>query len=269
MALGVGLPVAGGIGYAIGARSVAPPAPPAIVREAVACPRPEDRPFVLIAFGQSNAANYGGAGEPGALTTAPKAVALDWKTGRCYRAADPLPGADGTGASPWVRLAAMLDRPVLIVAFAVGGTRIAEWTGEAPERHPARADVPGRITAAGRALDALGLRASAVLFQQGESDRETPGPAYAASLRRLAGQVEAAFGVPLIVAKSTLCQRPEIEAVRQAIDATAATDPRVIAGPDMDRIASHALDRSDRCHLSVAGLNKASAAWAAKIKEGR
>lgn len=273
LALGVGLPVAGGIGYALGARSVAPPAPPVITREAVACPSPADRPFVLVAFGQSNAASYGGIEshaplrfEPGAHAHAANAVALDWQSGRCFRAADPLPGTDGHGASPWVRLAAGIDRPVLVVAFAKGGTTIADWAGGAPPRHPALADVPGRIEAAGRALARLGLAADRVIMMQGESDPHTSATAYEAALSRVAAKVEAAFGRPLVVAKSTLCQRPEIAAVRAAIDAAAARDPRVIAGPDFDRIASHALDRTDRCHLSVAGIEKAAAAWAGMMR---
>lgn len=244
--------------------ALAPPEP-------VACPTASEGLKVVVAFGQSNAANYGGAGPTDAdwgkdhYRPQKDVRVLDWQTGQCFRANDPLPGADGRAASLWGRFGdAVIARSgagqVLIVAFGVGATTLADWTEGKTERRTGEI-LAERLPKVASALGKAGYKADMIAFQQGESDRETSYADYRGRLETLAGRVEQHFGKPLTVAISTLCQGPASPDVTRAIRDVAATHRATRLGPDLDKDVAHALDRMDRCHLSRVGLEKAARLW--------
>ena len=90
-----------------------------------ACPPPHER-MVLVTAGQSNAS----------MTGQSRYSASDhvfvYHNGQCFRAYDPLIGADGDDGSPWGRLADMLVSSgryenVVIIALARSSSTIEEW----------------------------------------------------------------------------------------------------------------------------------------------
>lgn len=142
------------------------------------------RTFVAVTIGQSLMANYVG-GEP--QRGGSDILQVNVYDGALYVAEDPLLGVDTFLPEPArgnfaIRLGRRLlatgrhDR-VIIVPIAVGGSHVAQWAAGGLF-HP-------RIAAAGHALRALGLEATAVLWQQGATDNslDTSAAAYAASLR--------------------------------------------------------------------------------------
>lgn len=211
-------------------------------------------PVVLLVLGQSNAANHGAAE---ARSAAPLHVVSG---GRCYRRADPLPGATGQGASLWPRVAAALDgrlrgRPLVFSIVAVDSTTIADWNTSGPLRSLLEQQLQG--------LSRAGFKADLVLWQQGEADARagTSSDAYRAGLSELHGQLRA-FGVtaPMVLALSTYCPRSDGGAVRQALRDYAHSAADVLPGPDTD-VLQGAM-RSGGCHFSAAGLDAAARLWA-------
>ncbi len=248
-------------------RPVHVPAP-----EPVACPPASAGLKTIVAFGQSNAANYGGAGPSdadwGQDHYRPRADVrvLDWRSGQCFRAKDPLQGADGRAASLWGRfgdelIARRQGEQIMIVAFGVGATTIADWTDGKVERRTGET-LAERLPKVAAAMKQAGYRADFVAFQQGESDRATGYSDYRQRLDLLGERVVQHFGQPLTAAISTLCQGPANPEVARAIREAAAAGSTIRVGPDLDVALAHALDRMDRCHLSRIGLEKAGRLWA-------
>ncbi len=92
---------------------------------AAPCP-PADERMVLVTAGQSNASATGQS----RYDASDHVFAYD--NGQCFRAYDPLIGADGDDGSVWGRLADMLVssgryRNVVIIALARSGTTIEQW----------------------------------------------------------------------------------------------------------------------------------------------
>lgn len=220
------------------------------------------RPLVLLALGQSNAANHGETG------TAPSPVRLA-HDGRCLWATDPLPGGTGDGGSIWARLpprlAAQLpdpwrQRPVVLAVLAVDATLLRDWV---------RADSPlrARVLHMARTLVASGLVPHLVLWQQGEADARdnTPPAQVAAELDAFAGLLaEAGITAPWMLAQSTVCRSPPHAGVRDAVQRQARDGLRFVSGPDTDQLAGPAM-RRDGCHFSAAGLDAATDLWAAAL----
>jgi len=216
------------------------------------------RPLVLLALGQSNAGNHGA---PSARAAAPVTLIAE---GKCLTAADPLPGATGTGGSIWQRLPALLSapldaRPVVLSVLAVDATSIADWT-------EAQSPLRERLAAQVAAMHRLGLAPALVLWQQGEADARdgTSEADYAAGLGRLAAALsEAGTNAPIVLARSTICQSAPNSAIRNAIEASVANDRRFRLGPDTDTLSSDAFRTG--CHLTADGLDSAAKMWAATI----
>lgn len=217
------------------------------------------RPLVLLALGQSNAANHG---PPPAVGHEPIPLIID---GQCVQATDPLPGGSGRGGSIWQRLPAALRQPggspaVVVSVLAVDATSIDEWTR-------ANSALRQRLVERIASLRALHLAPDAILWQQGEADVRagTSASDYGERLDRLAAIVhDAGSRAPIFVARSTLCRSPPDPAIRAAIVTKAAADPRFRLGPDTDTLAGPAF-RHDGCHLSDAGLDGAARLWAATL----
>jgi hypothetical protein len=233
--------------------SLAPLAPQDIAR------LPATRRLVLVATGQSNAANYG---EP---RGAAGAGVYAFAGGRLFQAVDPLPGADGTGGSIWTRLGARLmatgryDALVLAVV-ARGSTSARDWS-------------PGgqwhsELIATLRELAAAGLPADFILWQQGETEGWSPqadGREYLATLRSLiAACHEAAPRAFLLVAQATYGSHAPSNAQIRFAQAEAATLPGTAAGPDLDTL--DVAYRRDGIHFNGRGLEAAADLWLAALQ---
>jgi Carbohydrate esterase, sialic acid-specific acetylesterase len=218
-------------------------------------------PIVILALGQSNAANHGARA---ADTDVPIALIAD---GKCIMAVDPLPGGTGVGGSIWYRLPRHLSqliqprhRPVVISVLGVDATAIDEWTNEAS---PIRAQLIRQL----QSMRSVELAPQLVLWQQGESDAKngTTESAYADELDKLAGILDqAGVNAPIVAALSTVCRSDPNDAIRHAIETKAASNPRFKLGPDTD-YDIHAGLRSNKCHFSTEGLDRAAQLWAATI----
>ena len=217
------------------------------------------RPLVLLALGQSNAANHGdlknSAAEPVILIS----------EGKCILAADPLPGGTGEGGSIWQRLPALLrpllkdPRPVVLSVLAVEATTIDDWT---TPQSPLRKRLATHV----ESMNKLGLTPNLILWQQGEADalRGTSSSEYSAGLARLATVLkEAMTDAPILLARSTLCRSSQNVAVRKAIEETVANSRRLRLGPDTDTLSGKLLRNG--CHLTNEGLDGAARMWATSI----
>lgn len=217
-------------------------------------------PLVLLALGQSNAANHG------ALSARPVDPVTLIADGKCIQATDPLPGGTGTGGSIWQHLPNLLakeipGRPIVFSVLAVDTTSIDHWTNG---RSPLRSRLESQIAS----MRQLHLMPNLVLWQQGELDARigTSQEEYAKGLHRLS-QLLAESGVdaPIIVARSTICRTAPSAAIRSAVEATTTGDPRFRLGPDTDVLSGEVF--RDGCHLTVDGLDSAARMWAKIISD--
>src|SRR4029079_8029979 len=69
-------------------------------KKAVACPQQTDRTAVLLLMGQSNAGNHAGQ----RFRSEHGDALINFFDGRCYVAASPLLGSDGTSGEYWTQL---------------------------------------------------------------------------------------------------------------------------------------------------------------------
>jgi hypothetical protein len=173
--------------------------------------------MVAVAFGQSNAANWG---ETPRTATGP---VYNFYDGKLYLAEDPLLGAAGTGGSVWTRLGDEIVArgwydAVVFVPLGQASAEIARW---APD-----GDLHDRITRSLDQLDEIGLPVTHLLWHQGEDDagRKTTKAAYKAAFLEMLASIRAeGVTAPIYVSIATLCQAlrsdPEIqEAQAELVD---------------------------------------------------
>ncbi|ARS28676.1 sialate O-acetylesterase [Sphingomonas sp. KC8] len=210
---------------------------------------------VVVLFGQSLAANsgafvYPAAGRGGGLTST-----YIFHGGHCYPLGDPMPGATGKGGSVGPPLALLastaLDRPVVMIAGAVSGSSILQWT---PADSPFARALLDRLAQARRA----GLAPSVYIWMQGEADTGSNMTAtrYADELRALHSRFPPA---PWIVTANSICtyrpvRSPMLDRARASF---AAITPDVHLDVDMDSLGM-SYRQADRCHLNAAGQQEAA-----------
>ena len=218
---------------------------------------PDERTLVLLAIGQSNAANsVAERFYPDARVSN-----FDPSSGICYQALDPLIGASGTDGSVWSRLGHLLvtensyDQVLLIVA-AAGGTSVADWASSGA-RGPTL-----RYTLA--EIQRQKIQVTHIAWQQGESDSklQTPRSEYEARLHEVIRVVrEAGVSAPFFVARASRCgTSPPAPAIRNAQNAVAETVEGAWHGPDTDQITGPQ-SRPDGCHLSAEGATQFARLW--------
>lgn len=220
-----------------------------------------ERPFVILALGQSNAGNHGAP-----IGRSPEPVTLIAE-GKCIKATAPLPGATGMDDSIWPRLPALLSsltssRRIVFSVLAVEATSIDDWTNQ-------RSPLKNRLSAHVASMRRLDLAPNLVLWQQGEADAlvGTRQESYSAGLYRLAAILnEAGTTAPIVLAHSTICRTTPNIAIRNAIEAAVANDHRFRLGPDTDTLSSD--NYRNGCHLTADGLDSAAKMWSSSIKAG-
>lgn len=193
-------------------------------------------PLVVVAAGQSNMT---GAGRGGDMTLSGHVVAWDWVSDRLIAADYAAPPANGPGVRtgntlfnnlyfPFAeRMAEEMDRPVLVIARPVSGSRIDSWLETGTGQNWAALDTEVRL-----ALSAYGLKAvDAFLWLQGESDYPVPPAQFRALLEQFIGQVRGQDWAPddlpfLIGELSRIGVNFAQNAALQAME-MAGTDPRL------------------------------------------
>lgn len=214
----------------------------------VECP-PQRRTMVALVVGQSNTANFAES-----RTKAGPRVSVFYQ-GRCYEAADPLPGATGVRGSPWPHFAekvlqAGLYERVLLVPASVGSTTMASWAPGGVNHD--------RIEVRRSKLAERGLRITHSLVGQGEWEASAKADpvAYLQSATSLLSSLPGT----VFFATTGLCESTPNAAIRAAQEA-ARRSSGALPGPDMDLIT----DRINGCHLGAKGQRAAAEAWAAAI----
>ena len=220
---------------------------------------PPQRVMIAIAFGQSNAANFGDVlhkGGPGVY---------NFHQGKLYEAQDPLLGADGNGGSVWPLLGDKLIATkrydaVVFVSLGVGATEIAKWSSEG-ELFP-------KVQKAIGDLRKHGLAPTHLLWHQGETDGrlKTSTKLYKVEfLDMLAGIRKMGVTAPIYVCRASRRKgQMPIASIRQAQLELVNHAQDIYAGPDTDMLGPEY--RPDGYHLSDKGQQKFAELWLEKLK---
>jgi hypothetical protein len=214
---------------------------------------------IYITCGQSNSANHGA---PAGTVTDDRVSAWNYSGGAWTKAADPMPGASGSGGSVWPRLGDLLaareNVPIAFACLGQGSTTVEQWT-------PGNTHYP-KVKTAVQAFPVNGFRA--VLWHQGESDSlaSTTPANYQSRMQSIVSQsrTDAGWMVPWYLAEvgfhpgSTLIQEePVVAGQRRVIHA----DAQVFPGPVTDDFHLEG-KLSDSVHFNAAGLADHAAQWA-------
>ncbi len=213
------------------------------------------RTLVLFAFGQSNSANHGDY-----LHQAFDGIYnLNPFDGLCYQAQDPLLGATGEQGSVWMPLAQKLitqgkaDK-VLIVPFGVGGSSIARWTPSG--------DLSGRITRSIKALEKNNIKATHIVWHQGETDagNGTTTNEYIERFSQVKDQLKPlGVNIPIYVATATRCGGEPNKSISNAQQQLPLVYSNVYSGANSDLLGSDL--RFDKCHFNQQGLTEHANLW--------
>lgn len=210
--------------------------------------------FIALTFGQSNAANSVQGRH------AARDGVLWFYSGHCYAAADPLPGATGTGGSVWSRLGdRLLDsgryRRVLFAGIAENGSDLDRWMPGG--------DLHARLLDALAALRAAGLEPTHLLWHQGEQDMrlDTAPARYRDGFRALVDALRAqGISAPVFVARASYCSGKDSPRLRAAQQELVDITRGIYAGPDTDTLRGPAWRRDD-CHFNAAGAERHAELW--------
>lgn len=219
-----------------------------------------DKLVVILAVGQSIAANFGSA------PYTPGPGVYSFYNGRCFPGHDPLPGAEGDGGSIWSRLGDLmiqrgLAKRVLLVAVGAGGSSVSEWVPDA-RLYP-------RLLDATSSLKAIGLKPDVVIWFQGSRDKSMGPTRYQSYLREFIYALPflgIRLGQPtrLMVATHTRCQSDAVPGLQAAQRSVIDPGAFIFAGPTMDVLENDA--KYDGCHYNESGLRRAAAMWLAALE---
>lgn len=228
-----------------------------LVTQSMQCPQD---PIVIVALGQSNAGNH--LATPYALVDGTRAYSF--YRGRCFRLADPVPGATGQLGSLWSllgdRLTKQMNKPVVVIVQAHAASSVKEWSEGPPWFARRAADAVQQALAAGLVPDAA-------IWVQGERDAML-GTSLVDYKRRLGGIVKllntAVSGkhiarerqmswIIALVSRCGIGGKPS-ERIRSAQRAVAQNIGSREPGPDLDSLGEEF--RTDGCHFNEAGRRK-------------
>jgi Carbohydrate esterase, sialic acid-specific acetylesterase len=242
-------------------------------KKAVACPQQTDRTAVLLLIGQSNAGNHAGQ----RFRSEHGETVVNFFDGRCYVAASPLLGSDGTSGEYWTELGnLLLDRgsfdQVVLAPAAISGAEVSRW---APG-----GDLNGAMIDTASQLQRRGYRVTHVLWVQGEIDyvKGTNEKDYRDRFVSLVGSLRSGgVAAPVYVAIATKCLRESNGGTRfHSADNPVARAQLALPDPGANLrsgVNSDALlgdwDRYDDCHFSSSGEQKVARAWADLLSTAR
>lgn len=225
---------------------------------------------IFLTAGQSNAGNFA---KPKTKSSQAMNRAFSSDSNQWVDLADPLPGANGTGGSPWPRFADLLSAelgvPVGIAASAWGGSSIEQWL----TNNAAGVSVPGGKALSERLIKVadqqLQCRFRSVLWHQGETDsiEGTSSKNYVTKLTRLkslVGKSQLCATRPWVVARASFLPTPNnvpfnrMVAIRNA--QTTSWSSGFVRGPDTDLMVGTKY-RHDQIHMSSVGLELHSKLW--------
>jgi hypothetical protein len=245
------------------------------------------RTAVILIAGQSNAANTAEFDSDGRSFRANRPIFnFSFADEKCYRAENPLLGADGPYQSFGLPLAAQLIdarifRRVLIVPIAVAGTLIEQWA-------PPSGHHWVRFSRSIASLNRLRLRPHFILWHQGEGNAgfltaganvlqpaRTIGPhasrttrdalrlSYIRSFLRIVdGLRTLGVSAPILPAVATLCGSetisPDIRAAQRSLPDAGWN---IHAGPDTDELGLAFRSSTDGCHFSHQGNQAHARKW--------
>jgi lysophospholipase L1-like esterase len=213
-------------------------------RQSVNCPH---KAFVVVAYGQSQAANTGEQ-----RRTGPGHFFYD---GKCYALADPIFGASGRGGSIWPAFAAEIGGPVVIINGAVNGRSI-----EALSKEPLH-----QLLKTVRQAKDVGLSPDLVIYMQGETDARaaTSAEDYLARLNGLKAHLPYAW----LVTNQSMCHVPvPSKALQRARKAFANSNSSVSIGPDLDSLGP-SYRQEDGCHFNRKGQDLVARLIVQRLKE--
>jgi Carbohydrate esterase, sialic acid-specific acetylesterase len=213
---------------------------------------------VFVIAGQSNAA---GSSKTLFLTDSANVMAgrID-KTRLTWRRGDD-PQLSGTGGSVWPlvgkTLAAELGVPIGFINVAVGGSSLQDWKPGG--------QLQSTLVKALRLTGSGGARA--VLWHQGESNKNTPPAEYRDGLARLITQTRSEVGgkpVPWVVAEATYSFGSSGDGVRAA-QVSLWKNGMAFPGPDTDVLGTRYRE-SDDVHFNDLGTREAAKLWAKALE---
>ena len=229
----------------------------------VPCPKQDEKTVVILALGQSNAAN----------TSTQRFVSMhgnkiiNYFQGHCMVAQSPLLGATGNGGEQWTALGNELIENggygrVIIIPAAINGSAAKQWS-----------DGDLRTVLDDTLLSLKDAYVpTIVIWHQGEADFffETSESEYREEVTKVARRVrENGVMAPFFITVSTRCtpapQKWEADnPVARAQHNLVNPELGIFAGVDADSALTRN-DRYDGCHLSRTGVTKLADAWAALI----
>ena len=247
----------------------------------------ELRAAVILISGQSNAANRADLDSDGRAFRIDRPIFnFNFADEKCYRAENPLLGADGPYQSFALPLAAQLIdarifRRVLLVPIAVAGTLIEEWA-------PPSGHHWVRFSRSVAGLNRLGLQPHFILWHQGEGNAgfltaganslqpaRTIGPnasqttrdalrlSYIRSFLRIVdGLRTLGVSAPILPAVATLCGTGQVSPdIRAAQLSLPDAGWNIHAGPDTDELGLAYRSSNDGCHFSHEGNQVHARKW--------
>ena len=225
-----------------------------------------DKTIIFLAFGQSNAADYGMG-----TYTCKNSEVYNYYKGDLYKAKEPLLGPDGAGSSVWTRLADLLIdsglyKKVIIIPCGIGQTSVQCWTeGECRKKLDKTLDY----------LASDSITPTHILWDQGETDNvdKTTREQYKTRLKELINVFRARhIDAPFYVSVSSYFPYNNDnpfginETIRQAQMDVIQETKNCKQGPDTDSL-NLAYYRADAVHFTEKGLDRLALEWFKKIKE--
>jgi len=227
-----------------------------------------DGTMIFLAFGQSNASDYGA----GSYICKNKEI-YNYYKGDLYRAKEPLLGPDGTGTSVWTRVADMLIdsgmyKKVIIVPCGIGQTSVDCWANGSCKIQLQKT------------LDYLkkdNIKLTHVFWDQGETDvvDKTTKNQYKERLKAVIKIVrDEQAGAPFFATITGYCPFQNdyplgIDTnITQAQHEVISEVNNVKLGPNTDSI-NLAYYRFDYLHFTEKGLDKLAGLWYNSIKAAK
>jgi len=224
-----------------------------------------DKTIIFLAFGQSNAADYGLG------IYIPHNEVYNYYKGDVYKAKEPLLGPDGSGSSVWTRLGDLLIdsglyEKVIIIPCGIGQTSIQCWTeGKCREK----------LNETLNYLSKDSITPTHIFWEQGETDNvdKTSRAQYKTRLKELIQvfrdrHIEAPFYVSVCSYFPYSNNNPLgiNDSIRLAQLETIQEIKNTRQGPDTDSL-NLAYYRMDAVHFTEKGLDRLALEWFKKIKE--